>query len=349
MSVANLNKPYIDLEHSLTKGDLDVVHLKRMWCRAMRDRSGIPADAKREDEWALDNVIYHGLSLPIEETIQFLYQIAPSFAEFEKWVLERNGGTLNKNTLDRINVTIEGLLSGSSRSRSNDRAERLLTAADMDRWNKDGYVVVSGLYSPKEVDEAEHAVWEHLGMNPEDADTWYGHPRDHGIMVQFFDHPALNAIRESAKARCVFAELWGSTDLWVSKDRVSFNPPERTGHEFPGPRLHWDVSLELPIPFGVQGLVYLTDTIADQGAFTCVPGFHNRIENWMNDLPKGVDPRSENIEKLGAVPIPGKAGDLVIWHQALPHGSRPNRSTRPRIVQYITMFPAAAAYAGSWK
>ena len=40
------------------------------------------------------------------------------------------------------------------------------------------------------------------------------------------------------------------------------------------------------------------------------------------------------------MPVAGKAGDLVIWHSALPHGSSPNSSDRPRIVQYITMSPA---------
>ena len=33
------------------------------------------------------------------------------------------------------------------------------------------------------------------------------------------------------------------------------------------------------------------------------------------------------------------AGDLIIWHKALPHGSRPNSAKRPRIVQYLSMYP----------
>jgi ectoine hydroxylase-related dioxygenase (phytanoyl-CoA dioxygenase family) len=34
------------------------------------------------------------------------------------------------------------------------------------------------------------------------------------------------------------------------------------------------------------------------------------------------------------------AGDLVIWNSMLPHGTGRNNSTRPRLAQYITMFPA---------
>ncbi|MGZ0787900.1 phytanoyl-CoA dioxygenase family protein [Pseudomonas saponiphila] len=37
-----------------------------------------------------------------------------------------------------------------------------------------------------------------------------------------------------------------------------------------------------------------------------------------------------------------KAGDLIIWHHALPHGASPNRGTLPRMVQYINFYPMAS-------
>jgi hypothetical protein len=332
----------------MTRGSLRVAHLKRLWSRSIRDRSGLLNGDLAASEWALDNVIYHGLNLPIEQTIQFLYCETPSFEEFENWVRQRNGGSVSTEAVEKINATIERLLYGNG-NHAEDPTATLLTPEQLDHWNEHGYLVVSGLFPEADVRAAEDAVWQHLEADPRDPDTWYERKSDHGIMVQLFDHPALETIRHSEKLKQVFAQIWGTSDLLVSTDRVSFNPPERPGHEFPGPRLHWDVSLEPPIPFNVQGLVYLTDTAADQGAFTCVPGFHTRIESWLDSLPLGVDPRNQDIEALGAVPIPGSAGDVVIWHQALPHGSSPNRATRPRIVEYVTMFPADAEYAKDWK
>ena len=35
--------------------------------------------------------------------------------------------------------------------------------------------------------------------------------------------------------------------------------------------------------------------------------------------------------------ISGKAGDLLIWDQMLPHGNGHNTSDKPRLAQYITM------------
>jgi ectoine hydroxylase-related dioxygenase (phytanoyl-CoA dioxygenase family) len=146
-----------------------------------------------------------------------------------------------------------------------------------------------------------------------------------------------------------FAQLWGRADLWVTVDQVGFNPPERPGWRFPGPYLHWDASLAPPIPFDLQALLYLTDVAPDQGAFTCVPGFHRRIHDWLRELPAGADPRRADLYALGAVPIAGRAGDLVIWHHALPHGSSPNRASRPRIVQYVKMHPSQWEQSTAWR
>src|SRR5260370_36203559 len=93
--------------------------------------------------------------------------------------------------------------------------------------------------------------------------------------------------------------------------------------------------------FGMQGILYLTDTAADQGAFTCVPGFHRRLGDWLAQLPPRTNPRDRTVlDTLGAVPIAGREGDLVIWHHALPHGSSPNRSDPPLVAQYIKMLPS---------
>jgi ectoine hydroxylase-related dioxygenase (phytanoyl-CoA dioxygenase family) len=98
----------------------------------------------------------------------------------------------------------------------------------------------------------------------------------------------------------------------------------------------------------MSGILYLTDTPPEQGAFTLVPGFHRRVDSWRASLPPGVNPRQQDLHALGSQPVGGRAGDLVIWHDALPHGSRPNRGTRPRIVQYIAMFPTEVEKQEEW-
>lgn len=107
------------------------------------------------------------------------------------------------------------------------------------------------------------------------------------------------------------------------------------------------MSLHPPFRFGTQGLIYLCDTPAHQGAFSCVPGFHHRLESWLAALPADTDPRRVDLTAQ-VRPIAAEAGDMVIWHQALPHGSSPNRGTYPRIVQYLNMYPVKFKENMAW-
>ncbi len=39
------------------------------------------------------------------------------------------------------------------------------------------------------------------------------------------------------------------------------------------------------------------------------------------------------------VQVPAKAGSLLIWHHALPHGNGRNTSDKPRLAQYMNFYP----------
>ncbi len=323
-------------------GPLGVFHLKRLWSRMMTTFGGWVYEEPSVDEWDFDKIVIHGLGLNLEETFQYLAQKRPSYSEFEQWVIQKNEGNLHKAQVDKINAAVGETTDKRNSQRAKQEiydAEPVLSAEDLTFWEENGYLILHHAVPEENCQAAEQAIWESMGMDSSNPDTWYQNSQRHGIMVQFFNHPALETNRRSPRIHKAFAQLWGTADLWVTVDRVSFNPPERRNWHFPGPKLHWDTSLDQPIPFDVSGLLYLTDTLADQGAFTCVPGFHRRIADWLGSLPPGADPRKEDLEKLGAVAIPGKQGDLIIWHQALPHGSRPNYACRPRMVQYLSMYP----------
>jgi hypothetical protein len=284
----------------------------------------------------------------VEETLQYLAENTPTFGEFEQWILWKNKGNIDSERIDRINSVIGRTSYSDSEQRAIreiESAELALSPKDLSFWQENGYVIVNHAVSEENCRAAERSIWEFMGADSSDPDTWYKMPRGRGIMLQFFHHPTLEANRQSQRIKKAFAQIWGTDDLWVTVDRVSFNPPERDAWHFPGPHLHWDTSLDLSIPFDVSGLLYLTDTAEDQGAFRCVPGFHRRISDWLKSLPPDANPHRQNVEELGAIPISGRAGDLIIWHAALPHGSGPNHATRPRIVQYISMYPVQNEYS----
>jgi len=331
-------------------GDLGVMHLKRLWSRAARQRLPGSQQQAMGDEFTLDRIALYGLGLGLTESVRAMAE-GGSFAGFERWILTANDGAIDPDAVIRINDAVLRL-GGAPGDPSLVTAmpDAIFGPDDLVRWQRDGYIILPDAVDAAARDAVVQAIWQSLGARPDDPAGWYDGPHGHSIWLQLVHHEALRAVRRSSRIRAAFAQLWGTNDLWATADRAGFNPPERPGWRFPGPHLHWDSSIAPPMPLGLQGILYLTDTAAEQGAFTCVPGFHHRLERWLADLPPGAEPRQLDRDLLeAAVPIAGRAGDLVIWHHALPHGSRPNRTARPRLVQYISMFPTSQRDDRPWR
>jgi hypothetical protein len=320
-------------------GRIDIPHLERFRSRQLAGSSDQGGD------WVRDNTLLAGLRVGLRETYDFLLRKRPSLEEFESWILEKNGGSIDAGRIERLGIALSD--AGVQGQPRDVNAERVLSEKDLAFWEENGYVVVPDAVPLENCRAAIEAICDFLAVDLQRPETWYAGPQGHSIWIPLLHHRALWANRESPRIHRAFAQLWDREDLWVNVDQAGFNPPEKPGWPFPGPHLHWDVSLASPIPFGVQGILYLADTAADQGAFCCVPGFHRRIESWLRNLPAEADPRAQDLT-ASAVPIAGRAGDLVIWHHALPHGATPNRSALPRLVQYLRMLPSYWQYNPVW-
>jgi len=319
-------------------GSLGVLHLKRIWSSVMADRLG--HSTSRHGEQCLDKMVMDCLGIGLHETLQHLYASAPTFDDFERWIVT-TAGRPDRVSTNRVNATITGDAYSEPVQqwlKAIENMEPVLTQDDLSFWEENGFVVLRNAVSTKARAETASVICEHVGADPDSPDSWYGSVAN-GIMVELIQHPALQENRLSARIHKAFAQLWGTADLWVSADRCGFHPPQRNDWPFPGPDLHWDIDFTQPLTFGTQGILYLTDTPSEQGALTLVPGFHHCLSDWLRTLKPEADPQQQDLHALGSMAVGGQAGDMIIWHHALPHGSRPNLGSRPRIVQYINMLP----------
>ncbi len=229
----------------------------------------------------------------------------------------------------------------------------VLSKEDRAFWEENGYVIVHNAVPQENLDAMVTAIWEFLEMDPECTEDWYKYqpytrdnrcsPISAAGMVEIYQHQALWDNRQYPKVHQAFAEIWGDEKLWVSLDRANMKPPacEDRPEWCNKGMIHWDVdTTRQPVPFGVQGVLYLTDTAEDQGGFQCVPGFHRIFDEWVKAQPADRNPRQPDLTGLTVESIAGRAGDLLIWHRLLAHGNGHNRSDRPRLAQYITMSPA---------
>ncbi len=231
----------------------------------------------------------------------------------------------------------------------------IFSREDWDFWKENGYVVVPNAVPRENLDAMVNTIWEFLEMDPNDPEDWYKHTPYRGRnrasmisasgMVEIYQHQALWNNRQHPRVHQAFSEIWETEKLWVSLDRANMKPPSREDKpdwQNEG-NIHWDTDTSVEkVPFGVQGVLYLTDTSEDQGGFRCVPGFHNMFEDWVKTQPEDRHPRHPDLDGLEVKSIPGKAGDLIIWHRLLAHGNGHNRSDRPRLAQYIRMYPVAS-------
>lgn len=224
---------------------------------------------------------------------------------------------------------------------------RVLSDQDMEFWEANGYVIVHDAVPPENLKAVIEAIWEFQEMSPDDPQTWYREPErknemvelNRSGMVELYHHQALWDNRQYPRVHGAFADIWGTEKLWVTIDRANLNVPAKPEWDFKG-FIHWDIDTGLdPVPFEVQGVLSLTDTTPDQGGFQCVPGFPKQFHEWVKTQPADRDTWRPDISGLDIQHIETRAGDLLIWNSLLPHGTGRNNSDRPRLAQYISMFP----------
>ncbi|SFS02551.1 Ectoine hydroxylase-related dioxygenase, phytanoyl-CoA dioxygenase (PhyH) family [Granulicella pectinivorans] len=326
-------------QESTTKLRIGALHT--FWDRTLHGDSSSEAVS-----WDVQKTLLAGLGLNHLEALRYLRMQRPTFEAFEAWIVAQRDDAFAESERDRLRRALDGHAVGSPIGALD--AVEGLSEAELAQWDEHGYVIVRNAVSTEAAETAEMAIYEHLGMSRDDPESWYSETLGHTIWVPLLRHPALVANRFAPRVVKAFAQLWGREDLWATVDQAGLNPPERPGWLFPGPKLHWDCTLAQPHHLEIQGILYLAETEAAQGAFCCVPGFHKGLIPWLDSLPKGADPRAEALRTLTAKPIAAGRGDLVLWHQSLPHGSSPNRASRPRVVQYISMRPTRWEHNSEW-
>ena len=299
--------------------------LEKLWKRIV-DPSGVSA-ADGVQSWNEEIKALYELGIGMEDALQFLYFEKPDLETFKNWI---NNRTQISNTAEELTDTV-------------------LSEEDLEFWSENGYIIIKDAVSKKDCEATQQAIWDFLEMQPNQKESWYQrHPDQKGLMLNFSDHETLNKNRFSPKIKKAYEQLYNSANIYKTIDKVSFNPPETNEFTFLGSPLHWDTSLKQPIKFGLQGLLYLTDCGANDGAFHCVAGFHNKINHWLDNLEPHENPRDKAVKTLNPKPILGNAGDFIIWDNRLPHCATPNKGKSPRMVQYLTYLPNDYNDSGEW-
>ena len=197
--------------------------LENFWNRILSTNS----KTEEQSDWNTETGYLYQLGISMEETLQYLYQEKPSLLIFIDWVESKK-----KEVLKSIHI------------------ENVLSEKDLAFWESNGYVVIKNAIPIEDCIATQKAILDFLKKDINDSSSWYKHhEKQSGLMVNFYNHPTLEKNRASIKIQKAYEQLYKTTKIYKTIDKVSFNPPVTNEYNFLGSNLHWDVSLKQPIPF----------------------------------------------------------------------------------------------------
>lgn len=100
----------VPLISSGTAGPLGVLHLPRLWQKASLEAKGLIADGYPGCGQGYDQMVLDGLGLDRDATLEFIKTKVPTYPEFEKWILEQKGGSLDAEAVSKLNAAITGYI-----------------------------------------------------------------------------------------------------------------------------------------------------------------------------------------------------------------------------------------------
>jgi hypothetical protein len=131
------NLPAISLAPARETGALGICQLKRLWSRTVATRQGRAWPTTRHDRH-LDHLVIHASGLGLEQTLSYLGRQAPSFEEFERWIVATTGGVAPERVA-RINAAVAGgdvPLQTARWIAAVEASEPVLAAADLACWQE---------------------------------------------------------------------------------------------------------------------------------------------------------------------------------------------------------------------
>ncbi len=210
----------------------------------------------------------------------------------------------------------------------------MLTDTQIRDFERDGFLVVRGLFDPDEV--RQMTEWT------EEVTDW---PEVPGKYMMYFEssrlapdtrilnrledvepyHEGFSNLFKGDKLQGVVSELFGEPAV-LYKDKINFKMPGGDGF-----RAHQDVQAgwDTYASLHITALVSIDASTQENGCLEMAAGHHR--SGLIGDKWKPLDE-----DALEYTPVPTAPGDAVFFDSFAPHRSKPNLTDRPRRVLYVT-------------
>lgn len=212
----------------------------------------------------------------------------------------------------------------------------ILSQQQRDYFNRDGFLVVRGMYSPDEIRQISDWTDEVAGFPEEPGKTmmYFESSREDGSRIlcrieNFVPyHPDFRQLITTGRMHQAVSELLREPAL-LFKDKINFKLPGSDGfREHQDIQAGWNDYADLH----TTAMLAIDETNEQNGSLEMVAGMHDKGilgQLWapLTDADTGHAPY---------VPVHCKRGDTVFFDSYAPHRSAPNRTDSARRVLYIT-------------
>ena len=213
----------------------------------------------------------------------------------------------------------------------------VLTPEQKIAFDRDGYVVLRGVYDARTV--AEIGRWsDELEQAPEQPGRHWVY-REASVrdpaekVLQRIEnfcpfHDGFDRmLRRGVLAECV-SELLGEPAV-IFKDKINFKMPGGQGFK---PHQDQQAGWGAYAGYFVTAMVSIDPTTLENGCLEMAPGWHKR--GLVGDEWRPIDQAA--WEGMPLVPVPTAPGDVVLFDSFAPHASAPNLTEAKRRVLYVT-------------
>lgn len=107
-----MSTKHVPLISSAVAGPLGLIHLPRIWQKGLLGGLGKLADGYTDIGPGYDHMVLGAIGVDPEKAKAFLRQSKPTYPKFEAWIRAYPGVKLDKATIYKSNVAVQGYIHG---------------------------------------------------------------------------------------------------------------------------------------------------------------------------------------------------------------------------------------------
>lgn len=108
MSSATTGQKVVPIISSSVAGPLGAIHLPRLWTKLTLHHAGVLPEGYDHAGAGFDQMTIDALGLKRDDVVAFVKEKKPTYVQFEKYVLDQNGGSIPKDKIEAHNAAVRG-------------------------------------------------------------------------------------------------------------------------------------------------------------------------------------------------------------------------------------------------